>query len=802
MTPQDRDYVIRTVLGEAANQGPEGQAAVAHVILNRLSTGKWGKTAQDVVLAPNQFEPWAQPQKLLSISPNSAPYQNAAGIVDQVIGGQMPDPTKGATHFLNEQIVRQRRGGSLPNWAQGQGQRIVAHTFYAPEGFAPAAINQAAPMTNQAPQGQPGMSFSDDQLMALIMGQAQPKATQVSVPPMALPAPQAAQAPSSVAGLPQWAIPASMQGQAQSQPGMSDDDLLAMIAGPKAAPVPEKPKPVSSPTGLDLAAIAPAGDTLGAKAGRLGVGAVRGIGDVADTLAQGIGAVGDTGANMLMKAGVIAPETAKGVSDWRSRINADIKQDNESYESALGDSGLATTGRIAGNIAGTALPAAGAANAVGGAFRGGNMLLNAVKAGAQGAAAGTAGTALTSAASDQPLLDQLKTGAGIGAALGVAGPAVSAAGRWAGNAIVGSGIGQETAKLANAAANKFGIPLSAGQLSESPAMHFLDGVLKKLPFSGAGKHTEAQKVAFNRAVAKEFGETADKLTMDVMANARKRIGAEYDAVEKAITLKADPQLQNSLMKIAGDARNVLDDTEWKKFSGVVGNSLKDYAQTGQMSGAQYQAIKNKGSPLTVLAKSSNSDIAHYANQIMGAMKDNMIRSAPQDMAKRYLQADKQYAIMKAVQPLVKKATTGDISPALLMSKSGDSGNLYDLARIGQRFLKEAPSSGTSERHWWQKTLDTIGQGAGLGVGGGAAYYGSQNPDKAALGLGGIALTLAAGRGAGAVMRSDRVVNKMIQSGLRQQAPARAGNALTAFGNLPGAAAIASQRASDRRVPAR
>jgi hypothetical protein len=38
-TPQDRDLVIRTALGEAANQGDEGQAAVIHTILNRVK--KW-----------------------------------------------------------------------------------------------------------------------------------------------------------------------------------------------------------------------------------------------------------------------------------------------------------------------------------------------------------------------------------------------------------------------------------------------------------------------------------------------------------------------------------------------------------------------------------------------------------------------------------------------------------------------------------------------------------------------------------------------------------------------------------------
>ena len=44
----------------------------------------------------------------------------------------MPDPTAGATHFLNPAVVRQRRGGSLPSWERSEGQPIGRHAFYKP----------------------------------------------------------------------------------------------------------------------------------------------------------------------------------------------------------------------------------------------------------------------------------------------------------------------------------------------------------------------------------------------------------------------------------------------------------------------------------------------------------------------------------------------------------------------------------------------------------------------------------------------------------------------------------------------
>jgi cell wall hydrolase len=131
LTPQDRDLSVRTMIGEAANQPDAGLAAVGHVILNRTKAGSYGDSPAAVVLAPGQFEPWqTRHGELLSYSPHSPEYQRAASVFDGVAGGQIEDPTGGATHFLNEKTVRQRRGGTLPDWASGEGLKIGGHTFY------------------------------------------------------------------------------------------------------------------------------------------------------------------------------------------------------------------------------------------------------------------------------------------------------------------------------------------------------------------------------------------------------------------------------------------------------------------------------------------------------------------------------------------------------------------------------------------------------------------------------------------------------------------------------------------------
>ena len=131
---EERDYLIRTIVFEALGETEIGKAAVAYVILNRKMNGSWGDRIRDVVTYPRQFEPWMTcKDEIEKLSPNDPRYLDAAKIADGVLAGLIPDPTAGATHFLNPVVVRQRRGGSLPSWADGDGQPIGRHVFYSPD---------------------------------------------------------------------------------------------------------------------------------------------------------------------------------------------------------------------------------------------------------------------------------------------------------------------------------------------------------------------------------------------------------------------------------------------------------------------------------------------------------------------------------------------------------------------------------------------------------------------------------------------------------------------------------------------
>ena len=72
--------MIRTMAFEAQGEPDIGKAAVAHVILNRKKTHRWGNTIKDVVMKPWQFEPWMTRRKdmerLSPVDPSAREYSS------------------------------------------------------------------------------------------------------------------------------------------------------------------------------------------------------------------------------------------------------------------------------------------------------------------------------------------------------------------------------------------------------------------------------------------------------------------------------------------------------------------------------------------------------------------------------------------------------------------------------------------------------------------------------------------------------------------------------------------------------
>lgn len=184
LSPSHRDLAIRTIYGEAANEPDEGQAAVAAVIRNRVEAGRYGgKDVPSVVLAKNQFEPWGNSEaraRMSALKPDDPRYSKIGGIVDQVFGGQTPDPTNGSTHFFSP-TAQAALGRNAPSWAQGEGQPIGRHTFYAPEGRVNARPTEVSAQSRKTT----GL-FDDLPDLAPTSSQGQDRAAGAGFPPPVL----------------------------------------------------------------------------------------------------------------------------------------------------------------------------------------------------------------------------------------------------------------------------------------------------------------------------------------------------------------------------------------------------------------------------------------------------------------------------------------------------------------------------------------------------------------------------------------------------------------------------------------
>jgi len=514
--------------------------------------------------------------------------------------------------------------------------------------------------------------------------------------------------------------------------------------------------------------------------------------DVLDLPAEGLSGAATYVANKLGYPTVFGAPTGQ-------QVTAADNQARQNFDQTYGRNPLAQGTRLAGDVLSTVAPVGTIGRAVeagGQAALGSGLLARGATSALSGAAQGIAGAGLTAGSSDSPLVNQLAGGAAIGGALA---PLAGVAGRVAGgvrNALVGGNTPADVAQLARTATDQYGVPIYAGQLSTSPATRFLDSVTRRLPLSGAEGAMDVQQKAFNNAVASTFGENADRITPQVMSTAKARLGSVFDKIASQSNVNADDQFINDLGQIETDATSTLPDAEFapikRQLDNVLGMATKG---DGVISGDSYQALTRKGAPLDRAMQSSDPNVKFYASQIRGALDDALQRSAPQEVQTQLQQARSQYKAMKTIEDLVEKSTTGDISPALLMGRVrqsygnmayGGGGPLGDLARIGQQFLKEAPSSGTAER------MMTIGALGGLGP---EAVH---NPITAGLSAAG---SIAGGRLLGAVLRSQPYANLMIRNSLRTQPGVISRTGANLLRLVPNTGVIARQNLLSGPVPA-
>lgn len=129
---RDEIYFLELTVEQEAGAEPfEGQLAVAYVVMNRVGASK--ASVIDTVLRSMQFSCWNADsptrQKIDDISDSVLEQCFKAAVAAYF--KLLPDPTKGASHYLNEDATKKARGGSLPGWFDESKvtARIGRHTF-------------------------------------------------------------------------------------------------------------------------------------------------------------------------------------------------------------------------------------------------------------------------------------------------------------------------------------------------------------------------------------------------------------------------------------------------------------------------------------------------------------------------------------------------------------------------------------------------------------------------------------------------------------------------------------------------
>lgn len=526
---------------------------------------------------------------------------------------------------------------------------------------------------------------------------------------------------------------------------------------------------------------------------------------------QGVRNLGITANQALSWAGQNIPGAGAFGKFADKRLGTMIPQ-RDAFNAQYGDNDAAQLGLAAGQTAAT-LPVMGAVNpliaggaraiaagadalspAVGSAVRGvsnfigggggaataagpSSLLPQIASRGTAGAVQGAEAALINSGGSNDPLGKQALGGAEVGGAFGAVAPI---AGRVV-NALSGatSNLPPEIAGIAQLARDRYGIQFTAPQLGMSKPLAYANNALKMVPGSGAGAEDAMVQGQFNRALSQTFGEDANKITPQVLSNARTRIGGELNRIEgpnNSPLVNFDQHMVDRLADIEARASQSLVAPEMavikKQLDGVMNN-----IQPGDtLGGTTYGNLIHKGSPLDSAVNSNNSNIAHFAGEIKEALRDGLYRSlSPQDAA-AYQLARTQYKNLMTVRPLTMRAdtlggalpSTGDISPAALraaVNKSYGEGiseaapgtvAINDLAKIGQ-YLKPPPSSGTAERG------GMLAAGAKTAQILGAIAAGNYAGIPAA--MAGVTAGVVGGRMASSYLRSPMLANRMIDSSL-------------------------------------
>lgn len=299
-------------------------------------------------------------------------------------------------------------------------------------------------------------------------------------------------------------------------------------------------------------------------------------------------------------------------------------------------------------------------------------------------------------------VESLTEGPPVGAMLGAAAPLAGTALKAGAEAItpkVSEGLLDIATK-----ANQYDIPVSLDQISDTKLMKNIQKVSQELPGSGYDDFRDYQVKKWQKALINTFGGSGDEFTPQMMDKSFKSLGRQFDKFGKGKTFTIDDTFKAYVDELLEETPRTIGREGYDALKDTIDNVVYRNIKNGEISGEALGFVRNKINELARKTKIGGLD--EYYRDLEGGIIDIMTQG---DLAAKesFKNLKKQYKNLIAVEPLAAKAKGGKISPTLLNNRvskiygrqhvRGKSGEIGDLARIGNELLGQLGGSDTTEK---------------------------------------------------------------------------------------------------------
>jgi hypothetical protein len=320
-------------------------------------------------------------------------------------------------------------------------------------------------------------------------------------------------------------------------------------------------------------------------------------------------------------------------------------------------------------------------------------------------------------------------------------------------------------------AERLGYKLTPAQKTGNPTLAGLESALESLPGSGEAMKALAERNAANtnRIILESLGETGTEINNDILGNAMRRIGRNFESVTTGKKIGLDMDYFRKINGIINEYEMLL--PEEMKNAGVARalSAMMDEPFQAWRAGGDAvldgRTVQKMRSFLTDRIMASKGETRRMYGKMVEALDEVTERSLPREDMQALRKLREQWKTLKVVE----KARSGSDNEVSLKrldtaaQKARLKNDVAKAAEIARVLDMRLPNSGTAPRTFYQNAL--TGQGlAGIAVPALAgAGIGAAAPGNNAYGA-------ALGAGAGLAWRRNvpRLVNEYLMSPLGQR----------------------------------